>query len=73
MTEYASSSLRRYSGSTYTPDKVRAFCVSARNLSSATVFGIQAADQTGYVGVVSLSGAAALTAAITFGYAALAL
>jgi len=42
---------------------VRAYCVSGRNLSSTGLFGVSAADVTGAVGLVSLSGATTLLAA----------
>jgi hypothetical protein len=71
---YGTTSLRRYNGGTNDFSKVRAYCVSARNISDqATKFGIAPADVTGSNGAVSLSGATTLAAgAIMFGTAMLA-
>lgn len=71
---YDVTSLRRYNGGEWDKNKVRAYCVSARNLSSATLnWGITQADVTGSNGAVSLSGATALAAgAIVLGSAMLA-
>ena len=65
---YAAGGLRRYHTAAEDQTSVRAFCVSARNLSSSTKFGVIPADVSGYAGVVSLSGAITLTAgAVIFG------
>jgi len=68
--EYDVTSLRRYNGGSDDYNKVRGYCVSARNLSSAnTKFGITQADVTGSNGAVTLSGATTLAAGaiIAFG------
>lgn len=70
---YPTGTLRRYNGLKGYSDNVRAFCVSARNLSSIGFFGVSAADKTGVNGVVSLSGATTVAlSAIAYGVAALA-
>lgn len=72
---YDITSLRRYNGGTNDYNKVRGYCVSARNISStATKFGITQADVTGSNGAVTLSGATTLAAGaiIAFGTAMLA-
>lgn len=73
QTYYPTGTLRRYNGKSTDYDKVRAFCVSARNLSSNTFFGVTVADKSGVNGVASLSGATTLAvSAIAYGVAALA-
>jgi len=73
QTYYPTGTLRRYNGLKGYSDNVRAFCVSARNLSSTGFFGVSAADKTGVNGVVSLSGATTVAlSAIAYGVAALA-
>jgi len=62
-TTYCATCLRRYNGDVNGGTKVRAYCVSGRNLSSVGLFGVSAADVTGAVGLVSLSGATTLLAA----------
>jgi len=69
---YAAGTLRRYSGNAQNPDKMRVYCFSARNLSSATFFGMTKVDQV-VDGIVTMSGATALAAgAIAFGVTSLA-
>lgn len=71
---YCDTCLRRYNGDINGFNKVKPYCVAGRNLTSATKFGITAADVTGVNGVVSLSGATTLLAgsALVFGSAMLA-
>jgi len=70
---YATDSLRRYSGATHEATYVQGYCVAARAQSTVTHFGVTAADKAGNIGVVTLSGAAALAAsAIALGTVSLA-
>lgn len=73
QTNFATGTLRRYNGGKE-GDKVRAYCVSARNLSSAAYFGITATDVTGAEnGYIVLSGATTLAiSALAYGVTSLA-
>lgn len=69
---YAKTALRRYNGGASDYDKVKPYCVSAREITSFSIFGIAEADDTGHAGIVSLSGASTLVAAIALGTSVLA-
>jgi len=61
---YSNDALRRYAGATLDGDSVRGYCISARLRTSTTFFGVTAADKTGNIGAVTLSGAASLAASV---------
>jgi hypothetical protein len=61
---YSNDSLRRYNGASLDPTLVRAYCISARLQTSTAHFGVTAADKSGNIGAISLSGAATLAASV---------
>lgn len=70
---YSNDSLRRYNGEELSATMVRGYCISARLQTSITHFGVTAADKSGNIGAVTLSGAATLAASvIAFGTLSLA-
>jgi hypothetical protein len=71
---YAATSLRRYNGGPNFGSRVRAYCVGTHTLDNTAVNAdVTAADYAGVGGIVTLSGAFALSAgAIAFGAASLA-
>lgn len=71
---YAATELRRYNGGPSFGSRVKAYCIGQHVLDNAYVNAdVRAADHAGVAGVVTLSGAFALSAgAIAFGAASLA-
>ena len=74
---YPAGHLRRYNGNPQNPDKIRAYCVGARDLNSGelstdTYRAVTAGDRTRH-GILSVAGATTMAAGvIAYGVASLA-